>query len=373
MTRVHALAERLKLPGDEILYSSFDEGFEFLSAHGDKVHKSPSIDLHWNEEGGFSSRNSFSRFPLALMAFSKQVAFETKVISGFQPNLVICDSRLSGVLAARAQSYPVITILNQFKILFPPRFRRNMVSHAFEKIEGNVLGLLWTLSDEILMPDLPPPYTIGEANVSGIEPARRIKYVGFMANSSSKDTRKRDKVMASLSLDGRPIIFIQVSGPSPTKSRFAQTSIEAAKALSRTYNVVLSLGEPNGSQIPTRLANNFWMYEWCPIKDELLTMAQVVVSRAGHTTISQCIDRAKPAVYVPIANHSEQLWNAMKCEALGIGVKVASESLTERILIDSIELCMNNHEFREKIEKLRSISRKYRGIENSKQIVESYL
>ena len=180
-TRVHALAEKLKQSGDEFLYSSFEEGLDFFHAKGERVYECPSIDLRWSDAGGFSSRGSFTRFPIALLAFSKQLAFERRIMSSFHPNLVISDSRLSGVFAARAQSYPVITILNQFKILFPPRFRRSTFSRDFENIEGNVLGLFWTLSDEVLMPDLPPPYTIGEANVAGTASARRIKYVGFMA------------------------------------------------------------------------------------------------------------------------------------------------------------------------------------------------
>lgn len=373
VTRIYALAEKLKRRGDEFAYSSFDEGLEFLRAQGERVYECPSIDLRWSDTGGFSSQSSFARFPLSLLAFSKQVTFEREMISSFQPNVVICDSRLSGVFAARAQSRPVITILNQFKILFPPRFRRNKVSRAFEKVEGNVLGLLWTLSDEILMPDLPPPYTIGEANVSGTKSARRIRYVGFMANSFDIDPLRRERAKSTLGLDDRPLVFIQISGPSATKSRFTQTSIEVAKMLSRKYNVVVSLGDAGGSQVPNKIANNFWMYEWCPIKDELFSIAQIIVARAGHTTISQCIDNAKPAVYVPIANHSEQLWNAIKCEALGIGVKVTSENLTVHTLHDSIEKCMNGSDFGNNVEKLRSISKRYRGLETAERIVESYL
>lgn len=373
VTRVRALTERLKRPGDEFVYSSFEEGLDFFHAHDERVYECPSIDLRWSDAGGFSSRGSFTRFPIALLAFSKQISFERKIMSSFKPDLVICDSRLSGVFAARMRSYPVITILNQFKILFPPRFRRSILSHEFENIEGNVLGLLWTLSDEVLMPDLPPPYTIGEANVTGSVPARRIRYVGFMASSLDFDTTRIAKAKSLLGLDNRPLVFIQISGPSATKSRFVKASMEAGKTLARRYNVVVSLGQPDGSQLPMKLANSLWMYEWCPIKDELLSIANVVVSRAGHTTISQCIDQAKPAVYVPIANHSEQLWNAIKCEALGIGLKVTSENLTGGTLADSIESCLNSAEIRNNVEKLRVVSLMHRGIETAAQIAESYL
>lgn len=372
-TRLHALAEKLKLPGDQFLYSSFDEGFAFLSSKGERVNRCPSIDLQWNDVGGFSSRNSFIRFPRIVLTFSEQVAFEAEMISRFRPNLVLSDSRLSAVFASRAKSCPIITILNQFKILFPPRFRGNLVSSFFEKIEGNILGLFWSLSDEVLMPDLPPPYTIGTANVEGVESSGRLKYIGFMSNNSEISNDKIRKARSILSLDDRPLVFIPISGPSATKRRFMDISLEAARELSPRYNFVISLGESGGSQIPTKLSNNVWVYEWCPIKDELFALSKSVVVRGGHTTISQCINFGKPAVYVPIANHSEQIWNTQRCESLGIGVQLTSEKLTRKTLVDSIEICISNPTMINKLEKLGSISKRFDGFEMASQIVRSYL
>ncbi|MGI0080522.1 MAG: hypothetical protein ACRECH_12975 [Nitrososphaerales archaeon] len=57
----------------------------------------------------------------------------------------------------------VPTILNQISILFPQRFRNTIVSKILERYEADILALMWNLGDEILFPDLPPPYTIAEA------------------------------------------------------------------------------------------------------------------------------------------------------------------------------------------------------------------
>jgi hypothetical protein len=48
----------------------------------------------------------------------------------------------SAVLAARARSYPVVTMLNQFKVTLPPRYRGGALGSLFERIAGDVLGLL---------------------------------------------------------------------------------------------------------------------------------------------------------------------------------------------------------------------------------------
>ena len=52
-------------------------------------------------------------------------------------------------------------------------------------MNGEFLGLLWRLADRILVPDLPPPYTIAEDNIWGTSSViKKIEYVGFTAPKS---------------------------------------------------------------------------------------------------------------------------------------------------------------------------------------------
>ena len=176
------------------MYSSFEEGLDYLRAQGMHPAQSPSIDLRWNSDGGFSSQDSFLGFPKAILTFIKQFGFESDILSRFHPNVVVSDSRLSPIFAARAKSCPIITILNQFKVLFPSRFRGNLLSDFYERIAGNVLGLFWSLSDEVLMSDLPPPYTISEANIAGTNISNIVQYVGFTSPSLSVTEESISKV-----------------------------------------------------------------------------------------------------------------------------------------------------------------------------------
>jgi UDP:flavonoid glycosyltransferase YjiC (YdhE family) len=307
-----------------------------------------------------------------LRSFLKQVSFEAGSIAKFGPRVTVSDSRLSAVLAARSKSCPVITMLNQFKVNLPPRFRRDAFGRLYERIAGDVLGLMWSLSEQVLLTDLPPPYTIGEANVAGTDLSNVVRYVGFTSPSMEVSQDRLQKAREVLGSDGRPLVFFQISGPEATKKRFIDTVLKSAGTLSSRYKTVVSMGYLGGSGEPRRLADGTLLYEWCPIKDELFALSDVLVTRSGHRTIGQCIDAGKPAVLVPIRNHSEQLGNADKFQRLGLGITVPPQALDAERLADSIDSCIRDPKYRKNVEAVGLISKKYNGIEKCTEIINSY-
>jgi UDP:flavonoid glycosyltransferase YjiC (YdhE family) len=373
VARVLDLTERLRGDGYEFRYSSSDQALNYLNTNGKEknVMRSPSLDVEWTKDGGFSSRDFLPRFRFMFNAFLKQVAFEEGSITQFNPRLVVSDSRLSAVLAARIKSYPVITMLNQFKVNLPPRFQ-GRVGRVYERIGGNVLGLLWSLSDLVLMTDLPPPYTIGEANLLGTDVSNIVRFVGFTSPKLELSEERLLKAKRSLDIDDRPIVFCQISGPDATKERFKDIVLQAAQQISQKYNFVISMGYTGGSTEPKRLADGTWLYDWCPIRDELFILSEVLVSRAGHRTIGQCIDAGKPAVLIPIRNHSEQLGNADKFHRLGLGIAIKPEGLSAEKLVESVEYCLTDSKYKSNVESVRTISKRYDGIERCAEIIDSF-
>ena len=373
VTRVLDVARRVEAEGYEPQFSSSGQGSDFLRSNGEAARtlEGPYLDVRWGAEGGFSSWHVLPHFPFTFNTFLRQLAFEQASIPKFDPSLVVSDSRLSAVLAARAKSYPVVTILNQFYVAFPPRFRSPM-GRFYERVAGDSLGLMWSLSDRVLMTDLPPPYTIGEGNLVGSDMSRVVEFVGFTSPRVQVSRDARDRVRRMLDLDGRPVVFAQISGPDATKERFAQTVTAAAEEIGKSANVVVSLGYPAGSREPRRLTSGAWLFEWCPVKDELFDLSDLVVARAGHSTIGQCINAGKPAVLVPIHNHPEQIGNAEKFQKLGLGVAIRSEDLTEDHLADATRRCLDDEKYRMRAESLGRVSSRYDGIEKTAQIIRSY-
>ena len=373
-TRALDIAERLGVDGDRIRYSCSGQGLDYIKTHGPVIDvvECPSFDVEWTEEGSFSSRNFVLHFPFMLRSFLKQVTFESESIGKFGPSVAVSDSRLSIVLAAQSKSCPVITMLNQFKVNLPPRFRGDALGRLYERIGGDFLGLMWSLSEQVLLTDLPPPYTIGEANVAGTDLSNIVRYVGFTSPSVKVSEDRVQRAREVLGSDGRPLVFFQISGPDATKKRFIETVLQSAATLSGRYKVVISMGYLGGSGEPRRLADGTMLYDWCPIKDELFMLSDVLVSRSGHRTIGQCIDAGKPAVLVPIRNHSEQLGNADKFQRLGLGIAVPPEDLGAERLADSIDSCMQDPKYRKNVEAVGLVSKRYNGIEKCAEIINSY-
>ncbi len=372
-SRVLEIARGLEREGEHLFFSSFAEGYDFLKRNSEPVVDAPSIRMKWDEEGGFSGKETLVNAPLSILDFWRQVGFEMRCISKFNPKLVISDSRLSAVFAAKSRFLPVVTILNQFKILFPPRFRAKALSSLYERIAGDALASMWSLSDKILIPDLPPPYTLSEENVSHVDVACKLNYVGFMIPRTSPSEENLARVQRLLGIDERPLVFVQISGPAQTKSQFLNPALEASEALARDFNVVISKGDPKGATLPIKLAKGAWLYEWCPVKDELLAICDVLVARSGHTTLSQCINAGKPAVVVPIFNHSEQIWNAEKFAKLGAGLGLNSSQLKPQSLADAVRRCYSDPRYRFACQRLKKVSDKLNGVERAKEIVKSFL
>ena len=372
VTRVLEVARRLRSGGAEVRFSSSGQGLSYLRANGEgkNVVQCPALDVEW-ASGGFSSWHVLPGFPFMFSTFLRQLAFEERSIQEFDPSVVVSDSRLSAVLASRVKAYPSVTMLNQFSIAFPPRFRRDF-GLLYERIAGDGLGLMWDLSNEVLMTDLPPPYTIGEANLVGSDISRVVKFIGFTTPMSKPAPEQVERVGRTLEFDSRPVVFCQVSGPDATKERFVATIRGAAKAISERFNLVVSLGYPGGSTEPKRMAGGGWLFEWCPVKDELFALSDLLVARAGHSTIGQCINAAKPAVLVPIYNHPEQIGNASKFADLGLGMAIRSERLTAENFAEAVESCVSNPRLRGRVESVRRISAQYNGIEKSAEIIRQY-
>jgi len=374
-TRAVDISAKVRGGGAEVVFSSSGQGLGYLRKHAPDVQavECPHLDVEWTEEGSFSSKGFVVHFPYMFRSFAHQVAFESRSVARAKPSVVVSDSKLSAVLAGRQRSVPVVTILNQFKVTLPPRYRGGEVGALYERIAGDVLGLLWSLSDQVLLTDLPPPYTIGESNVEGTDLTRIVKYVGFTTPSLEVNEEKLAKAKALVGTDRRPLVFVQISGPDATKRRFADIVLRSAEELSGRCRMVVSLGYLGGSGEPRTLASGGLLYDWCPIKDELFLLSDAMVARAGHRTIGQCIDTGKPAVLVPIHNHSEQIGNADKFQRLGLGVSIHSQDLTPEALAAAIDACLTDPSYKERLEAVGAVSSRYRGIDAITAAVRSYV
>jgi UDP:flavonoid glycosyltransferase YjiC (YdhE family) len=369
------IAERLQNSDVNIKFSSFGEAAGYLTMHGYDCVTVPPVEFVWSMKEGFLIRQSIANIPNWFTNFSRQLNNEARNIIEYNPDIIISDSRLSPLVMAKFLEIPSVVILNQVKLLLSPRLREFRIARFFERMNGEILGAMWTLADKILVPDLPPPYTIAEHNIWDISSVMgKLQYIGLTAPKLYIHQEQLCKVSQILGLDrARPIVFIHISGPMETRLPIIRMIIDACKALYPEIQYVISEGRPRGDPKPKKLAGSGWYYEWCPVRDELFAISDLVVLRGGHVAISQAIQFGKPIVTIPIENHGEQLGNSEKIAKIGIGIRLKTKQLKAKQLTDAIHQVLNDSRYKQRANVLMKLTEKLDGIDNIMKVVRSYI
>jgi len=373
-SRLLSISKHLKEDNIMIKFSSYGEAVSYIRIHGYDCVKVPPIEFAWND-GGFSVKNSIANIPLWFTNFARQLTQETKNISSFNPNIVISDSRLSPLISSKILDIPSIVILNQIKLLLSPRIREFKIARAFEKLNGEFFGNIWSMAEKLLIPDLPPPYTIAEHNIWNLESIKKkMHYIGFTTSKWRGDNQAINNAMHSLNLDKkRPIIFIHISGPHETRLNLISTIMDASKYFRKDIQYIISEGKPKGNTIPRKISSAGWYYEWCPIRDEIFALSDLIVIRAGHEAISQAIEHGKPVVTIPIHNHGEQLGNSEKVERMKIGIRLEPSKIESYDVAEAIHKILDDQSYLENVQKIKKVTDGLDGINNALKIIRSYI
>jgi UDP-N-acetylglucosamine--N-acetylmuramyl-(pentapeptide) pyrophosphoryl-undecaprenol N-acetylglucosamine transferase len=374
-SRLVMVADHLRQNGIDIRFSSYGEAVRYIALSGYKCATVSPVEFAWSMEGGFSVKDSIANIPLWFANFSRQVNQETHNILKSNPHVVVSDSRLSPLVAARMLKVPSIVILNQIKLLLSPRLRDIAVSRIFENLVGEFMGSLWAMAERVLVPDLPPPYTLSAHNIWEVGSAsRKVEYIGFASPRPTVDKQHVTKVVDNLGFDkNKPLVFVHVSGPMQTRPALLKIAVETARMLDPNIQFVISAGNPSGKSDPIRIGKLSWYYEWCPVRDEIFAASDLLVLRGGHVALSQAIQFGKPVVTVPIENHGEQLGNAGKISEIGAGIMLHPKQLEPEQLSEAITEGLRNPEYNKKAGELKKIAEALNGIDNVVQIVRSYL
>jgi UDP:flavonoid glycosyltransferase YjiC (YdhE family) len=374
-SRLVMVADHLRQGDVDVRFSSYGEAASYVSMRGYRCATVPPVEFAWSAEGGFSIKHSLANIPLWFTNLTRQVNCETRNMTMYGPNVILSDSRLSPLLAAKLMGIPSIVLLNQVKLLLSPRLRQFRLSRLFEKMVGEFLGSMWSVADRILVPDLPPPYTISAHNIWGVgSVAKKLEYIGFTAPRPRVTEQQAQAVSEKLGFDrSRPTVFVHISGPLETRMPMMRLALVAAKILEGKVQFVFSEGRPKGSAEPLKIGQSAWYYEWCPVRDEVFTLSDAVLMRGGHTALSQAIQFGKPVVTIPIENHGEQLGNSQKMAELGLGAMVHPKKVRPEQIVQAIEQVLGDASYLQKTLQIKAMTEKLDGIENVVKIVRSYL
>jgi UDP-N-acetylglucosamine--N-acetylmuramyl-(pentapeptide) pyrophosphoryl-undecaprenol N-acetylglucosamine transferase len=326
-----SVAKLLREQGAAVRFSSSNEVASYIETQGFECNRLPLADVHYNEEGGLAVRKTVMSGGVIMARAYRQLTLELGNLASFDPDSVISDSAFTTVLAARILGKRVITILNQLKI--DAASAGGSVPHRLLSVgmsEG--MGNMWGLSEEVLLPDLPPPYTISENNLWNAN-VQNVRYIGFL---TLDDEGAADEAYNEFARDSRTRVFWQVSGPPKTRTPLLKRALVIAKELSDEYSFMITGGDPSASTVPVRVPGG-WYYGWCTLAQHYFRSCDVVVSRAGHGTLAQSISSGKPSLLIPIPGQTEQEGNSQKAVKLGVALTLTQDALSPDSFREAIE------------------------------------
>jgi uncharacterized protein (TIGR00661 family) len=136
------------------------------------------------------------------------------------------------------------------------------------------------------------------------------------------------------------------------------------------YEIIMSLGYPNTDDKPIQ-HDNVTIFKWIPNRFEYLKACDLVIGRAGHGTVTQCMCYGKPIVLVPTPSHTEQLSNAKQAAALGVAKVIQQERVTRQTLLEEVRQILDSN-MPEKLKQVQAEVLKHDGLENAvKTITEN--
>ena len=365
------IAEELKQLGIESFFSAYGQGVAYLKQTRFRTVLAAPIGFAVRRDGTVDVRWSLISPGLRLVPMLlHQLVHEIRLMEMHRPDVVISDTRITPIIAARLLRIPCIVILNQYSIIIPRQRRFFNLAKIVDGFNLTVIGWIWNLADHTVIADFPEPYTLSIVNLRIPKSRlRNVKFVGPMIPVKPEDLEKREKLRKSFGVeDDRKIVFAAISGPIGEKRHLIDVLSKILSRFPEEYAVFMSTGVPDGNSEPTR-NGNLTIIPWLKDRFELIKASDIIISRAGHGTLSQAMYFGKPVVVIPTPSHTEQFGNALRASSLGFARILKQENLTFSNLLGCVDYLSNSKDPCQRAEEIRSEVTKLNGIDSILKII----
>jgi uncharacterized protein (TIGR00661 family) len=373
ISRSVLIAQKVMNRGGKVLCSTYLEGVHYAEKYGLPVVASPDLSIEVDITGSIDIKATVLSGIDSITTFLDQIRFEIQVIQSFDPDLVFSDTRLSSIYAAKILKKPVILLLNQFH----PRIPREKDTIFFRLLDGSVMTILgrsWALSNIILIPDFPEPFTI---SLDSLRIPRRIgarvNLVGSILQKSPRNNSEINRTRETLGVEKDQIlVYAGISGPRAERLPLINRLIPIFRKFPDRYKIIMSMGIPKGnSQIIKK--GNLYLVPWIENRFDYLEACDIVVSRGGHETLMQSISYGKPSVIIPVPKHTEQYGNARRAKELGIAKALHQKDLTLDHLLKRIDQLINSKKTRATLEGIINNKKLAKGLDKTIEAIAEFL
>ena len=254
-----------------------------------------------------------------------------KIIQDFKPDIVIgTGGYICGATIFSASRLKIPTMLHE--------------SNAFP---GKAVKMLAKKTDTILVSF--------EDAIPRIKNAKKVVFTGTPVKIKRREytIEEKSKIIKQMGLNMlKPIILI--FGGSQGAKKINDAVIEIVKQKqNKNYQIIWGAGPKQYDAIKENLElnhiniNNIENVKIVPYiynMEEIMNVADVIVSRSGAMTITEISNLGKPSILVPLPNvsHNHQLYNAKALENIGASKILLNDNLTGNLLNEQIEKIVLN-------------------------------
>jgi UDP-N-acetylglucosamine--N-acetylmuramyl-(pentapeptide) pyrophosphoryl-undecaprenol N-acetylglucosamine transferase len=345
--RMVPVAKKLAGKGWDIVFSTYGDSTEFCLKEGFLTYRETELRYGSKEDGSLSLKETFKQAPRAFKAFLTQIGTEVAIMRRHRPDVVISDSRLSTLIAARLLGIPSVLVMHEFKVVLPIDADRlpglRFLKHFVERIALEVFGVGWDLADKVLITDFPPPMTVCKPSVVIPEFLKhKAVFVGTVCRPKVTITKTQARKMLGLEKNST-IVYFGLSGLPSERIRLAEKLFPIAKHLSnRGFGVLFSHGEPSKPNTPRQIGSMV-VYDWIPDRRLAYTASDVFVSVGGQTSIGEAMRYGLPMIIVPTPNHTEHNSIGDAIQSMGLGVKIAFDGLSVEDFNAALKAILSDH------------------------------
>ncbi|MEM4572916.1 MAG: glycosyltransferase family protein [Candidatus Caldarchaeum sp.] len=368
VTRSVEVAKELSLRGHRIFFSTYDQAYSYLVKHGLPTAKVLKVGYGVGEDGTISVKKTILNNVWLPVLFSAQTLAESKLINDVDADVVVSDTRASATLAGKLLRKPVATIINQYNLRLVTNKYRRFASLVERTIQAP--QKIWDLSDVIIVPDLPPPFTISESTLQfSKKAAEKAVYTGPLIRPVNREESKIREIREELGASGKPLVLISVSGGHSEKKTLVEKILMIAETFDDEYVYVLSAADVS-SNVVRKVGPLIYM-SWVPDLDAYIKAADAVVFRGGLTLLSKCLLYGRKMLIIPTPLHGEQLSNAAKAEKLGVAKILHQHEISAEKFRKDVSQVLNDEEMVGNLSHLRSVLERCGGVEAAAATVES--
>ncbi|MEM2420069.1 MAG: glycosyltransferase [Candidatus Bathyarchaeia archaeon] len=361
VSRLTVLGKKLEMRGNELFLFCGGYAYNLLKKEFKNVYHCTPACWYENAYGVIVSASILNLlFPLPRVN-PDNGGFEFKSPSGLEtvrryydlrrnilkinPDVIVADGDLHALRLAWRWRYPSVYITNVIR----PNYGISRLLAPGERFTERYVKRC----SKIIVPDLPPPYTVSEYSLGDLEAigvADKTEFVGSFFDATPVEGDERH-------------IFAPISGSTGMRSPLKRVILPVLSRLETES--IISLGE-HGEKKMVKIGN-CTVYTWLSPQERsnFMANAKMVIFSGGQNTCLEVIKYAKPSICIPV--QPEHFANARKMQKMRCSIIAKNEDELMRAIR---EMEKTIDVYRKNVQRLSKCASMFRGVDRAAEIIE---